>query len=81
MKEDKILEAYEKMLKGKVEEEKDADAAYKNKYDSILKTLDEIKNILKKHSVKQAKSPNDWGFTGEINDLDNELKLLIKSFK
>ena len=81
MKKDKILKAYEKMLEGKVNEEKDAASAYKKSYDSILKNLDKLKSVLKKHSVKQGKNPMDWGYAGDLGYIDDELTDLIKNFK
>lgn len=71
------MKTYEKYLN----EEKNANIAYRKRYRSIWLNLDKLENLLKKHSAKQAKNPEDWGFSGDLSYIDDELTELIKNFK
>jgi len=61
--------------------EKNANVAYKKRYKSIMKSLDKLKQILKKHSMKQDKNPTDWGYAGDLSYIDDEITELMSSFK
>lgn len=66
-----------KTIEKYLNESKDANTAYKERYKSVLSNLDKLKKLMKKHSVKQAKSPMDWGYAGDIGYVDDELTELL----
>lgn len=71
------MKIYEKYLN----EEKDASVMYKKNYNSVMINLDKLKKVLWTHSRKQFKNPTNWGYTGDLEHLNNELEEIVKNFK
>jgi len=60
--------------------EKSALSTYKKNYSSVLKNMDKLKSILKKHSAEQKKEPTNWGYAGDLDYINNELSDIVKNF-
>lgn len=51
-----------------------ANEAYKDRRKLTSVLIKEIKKLLDTHEQNQAKEPNNWGFVGDIEHINKQLK-------
>lgn len=55
---------------------RNADAEYQMAQERIAEQLERIQKGLRAHAARQSRRPQDWGFNGDLGDIEAELKRL-----
>ena len=59
----------------------DSDKRYKELLKEIESNIELLKEKLKKHSEKQSKQPENWGFVGDISYINTKIENIIETIK
>lgn len=55
-----------------------ADATYQARRVAITNLLDSIRLSLDEHAVEQSADPRNWGFAGDLGEVEDRLKSILR---